>query len=418
MLDDARHGELACACFDRVTGALWVGASRGAVALVPGETRWRRLKLDGKPVVACAPGARGVWLAGAELLFAPDPRGAGVARHRLKEAVGHDAAVAGMAADRGGLWIAVRGLSTPVPSLLRLPHDPPVFQRYHAMLSREPGDIEAIAGDGERAWALGSGWITELEERSVARPDDPFAALLAKAPSVPPAQPAPPPGDPGQELVDTVTALFDRRWLRAHKQGLVGRNGNGLFCAGHAPGQLLCPRLPGRIDAIATDWLGVRGGMLVGTAAGAWYVDPAGTLRCVLPHEEIVALLPGPATVVVTRRRVLAVEDADLAAAPVTSVDLHALALTLARARLCDRSAAARAAALRALQSVGDAADVDAVAARLDDDDLTVRAVACDAVARLAPAARARELLVRAMSDPATNVQAAAVRAIRAASGA
>src|SRR5207253_1240293 len=94
----------------------------------------------------------------------------GVRRFKIADATGCGARVVGVAVDKGGTWLVMNGLDGPVPSLLRLPDRPPVFQRWHVKLGRHAGRALAVAGDGERSWALGPAWLVELNDDAVIRP--------------------------------------------------------------------------------------------------------------------------------------------------------------------------------------------------------------------------------------------------------
>ena len=404
-----RAGALRCACRDRATGALWLGADRGALCWYPERGEWRHLRLDDQPVRACGAGPQGAWLVAGGWLTQPDRHGAGLRRHRLQEAMGRPVEVDGLAADRGGIWMVVRSVDGLVPSLLRLPYHPPAFQRFHPRLVYAGGRVIAVAGDGERAWALGLRFVVELDENSVIRagnaigPDEPMLPRFC-------AEPAPAAATPEEELFGVLGELGANRWLRAHPRGLVGRNDTGLFCMPHG-GQASCPQLPGRLDLFATDWLAVGAAMLVGTPVGL-YVAERGRVRVLAPGQPVLALLDGDPPIAVTRDAVHVLTPEVLARAPEVAPDPAGFARELVRRAPDDLSPPRRALVARLIGLIGRADDLVLLVQLLEDPAAEVRAAACTALGRLSPPG-APALLARMMADPATPVQAAASAALR-----
>ena len=405
----ARAGELRCAARDPATGAVWLGAAHGALVWYPATGQWRHARLQDETVVACGAGTGGVWLASEDHLMQPEAGGAGVRRYRLAEAAGGAVRVTGLAGDRGGMWLAVRGRDGQLPALLRLPHRPPVFQRFQPRFTKAGGPVEAIAGDGERAWALGSRWVLELDERAVTRAA-PGATLAREEPPRDPPEREGAPSSRAAELVSVLSALSERRWLRAHPRGLVGRNEEGLFATPYG-GVPVCPALPGRLDLLATDWLGGAGAMWVATPVGVFAPGARG-LKVLAPGEDVIALLEGDPPLAVTASAVYVLDARALAAAPDTALDLPGIARQLARRRANDLATDQRRLVARALGLVGRPEDLTVLLALLEDPVPDVRATACTALGRLSPPG-APDLLARMMSDPATSVQAAASQALR-----
>ena len=403
----SRAGDIRCAARDGRTGAVWMGATHGALVYQPATGAWRHVRLKDQAVEACGVGAQGVWLASRDWLMQPEPHGAGVRRFRIADATGCGARVIGVAADKGGTWLVVNGLEGPVPSLLRLPHRPPVFQRCHVRLKTRTGRALAVAGDGERAWALGSDWLVELTDDSVVKPG------LQHEGGVPArVSPAGTPAASDEDrLAGYVMQLSPACWLRARPRGLVGRNATGVFVLPHGGERPGCPELPGRLDLFATDWVGVEGAMLMASPLGLFVADSRG-LAAIAPGDEIVALLDGPAPLAVTRDAIHLVDPAARAAAPRVRLELPVVARELARLRVGDVAACQRAMVARVLGLVGQPQDVAHLRALLADRDPDVRAIACASVGRL-KLPGAKVLLGQMMADPATGVQAAAAEALR-----
>ena len=380
-----------------------MGAARGALWWHPQSNEWRHVRLQDEPVQACGAGSGCVWLASRQWLMQPEAHGAGVRRFRLADATGTAACVDGVAADRGGIWIAVHGFDGPLPGLLRLPHAPPVFQCYQPRVSHAMGRVLAIAGDGTTAWALGADAVLELDERTVARPGMPDLSS-PPAPRLTPAAPEDP-------MAALIARLCPDAWLRVQPRGLVGRNQEGLFCVAHGSSASVSPSLPGRLDLFATDWLGHENAMLVATALGL-YVARGGELSLIAPGEEIIALIDGDPPLAITRTQVIRLDAAELASAPRVQVDLTTVARSLARQRASDTAAHQRRLVAEALALVGETADMPLLMTLLSDPAAEVRAATCLAVGRLKPAG-ARAVLAQMMADPVTSVQAAAGQALR-----
>lgn len=401
-----RAGDIRCACVDRATGAIWMGAEHGALVYQPATGAWSHVKLKGEAIDACGPGAAGVWLASREYLIRPEPHGTGVRRFRIADATGCGARVTGVAVDRGGTWLVIDGLEGPAPSLLRLPERPPVFQRCHVRLGRVAGHALAVAGDGERAWALGHNWMVELTDDAITRPGQ-----LPEAPSAPSRPVIVPDAKPEDKLVTWVMQLSPACWLRCRPGGLVGRNEQGVFVLPHGGSRPGCPELPGRLDLFATDWLGVDGAMLMASPLGL-FVSEQKTLAVIAPGEEIVALLDGDPPIAVTRNALYTLGPAARSMAPRVRLALEAVARELALMRVRDPSTVQRAAAAEALRQVGQPRDLPVFKALLSDQSAEVRRLTCLAIGVVQPPG-AKSLLGMMMSDPATGVQAAASAALK-----
>lgn len=400
-----RAGEIRCACVDGATGTIWMGTASGALTYQPRTGAWNHVRLKGEAIDACGPGSRGVWLASREYLIWPEPTGTGVRRFKIADATGAGARVTGVAADRGGTWLVIDGLDGAAPSLLRLPDQPPVFQRWHVKIGRLASRAFAVAGDGQRAWALGPTWLVELTDDVLVQPGQLPETDAAQRPVFVPD------ANPEDRLVGWVMQMSPSCWLRARERGLVGRNEQGVFVLPHGSRRPGCPVLPGRLDLFATDWLGVDNAMLMASPLGL-FVAKNKTLSVIAPGEEIVALLDRETPLAITRDAIHALSAEARQMAPRVNLRLAAVARELALIRVGHPSAQQRLTAAQALGSVGEARDLPHLETLLEDGVADVRAQTCLTIGTLQPPG-AKQLLGRMMADPATGVQAAAARALK-----